>query len=267
MNVENDMPQAFIIAETKINPQSIDSAVEAVTKRKWVEDWKRRNLNSNMTDMERVPEIVGELSGRLKNENRVTAEEYNKALLPFLTEENLFAHTVITVSFVNVTRDFCFQFRDFDGKLTVGQIGQDITFWVPPSISSDKKLSVDYGMAIHELGQKIEKMREEAFNSGIDSPDKITQVFDNLYPNSVSVNAVATGNLIDWKKFILNYAQFHSLDESRYVLMNLVRQMKLKWSSLFYDIVVEDPHGKQYGLDTITTTPTAFKSLKVAIKR
>jgi hypothetical protein len=122
-------------------------------------------------------------------------------------------------------------------------------------------------MALHDLGQKIEKMREEAFKSSIDTPDKITQVFDNLYPNSVSVNAVATGNLVDWKKFVLNYAQFHSLDESRYILMNLVRQMKLKWASLFYDIVVEDAQGKQYGLDTITTSPTAFKALRLSIKR
>jgi hypothetical protein len=110
-------------------------------------------------------------------------------------------------------------------------------------------------------------MREAAFKSKVDSPDKITQVFDNLYPNSVSVNAVATGTLVDWKKFILTNAQFHSVDEARYVLMNLTRNMKMKWASLFYDVVVEDMNGKQFGLDTISASPLAFKSLKLSIKR
>lgn len=267
MNVENDMPQSFIIAETKINPQSIDSAVEAATKKKWNDDWKHRNLNTTMTELERIPEVVGEITGKLQNGKRITTEEYNKSLLPYITEENLFSHISISVAFINVTRDFCFQFRDFDGRLTIGDIGEGITFWVPPAVSSDKKLSMDYGMALHEFGQKIEKMREEAFKSKIDSPDKITQVFDNLYPNSVSVNTVVTGTLVDWKKFIIINSQFHSLDESRYILMNLARTMKHKWSSLFYDIVVEDIQNKQYGLDTINSSPTAFKSLRIAIKR
>lgn len=267
MNVENDMPQAFIIAETKMNTQSTDSAVEAVLKKKWSDEWKKRNLNSNITDMEKVPESVAEITGKLRNDKNISSEDYNKSLLPYLTDENLFEHVTITVAFINVTRDFCFQFRDFGGKLTVGNVGENITFWVPPSVSVDEKLSVEYGMTLNDLGQRIEKMRSAAFQSRLDTPDKITQVFDNLYPNSVSVNAVATGTLVDWKKFILTNAQFHSLDESRYVLMNLTRTMKMKWTSLFYDVVVEDRSGKQFGLDTISAAPLAFKALRLAIKR
>jgi len=267
MNVENDMPQAFIIAETKMNTQSTDSAIEAIFKKKWSDEWKKRNMNSSITDMEKIPESVGEITGKMKNDRGVSTEDYNKGLLPYLTEEHIFDHISITVAFVNVTRDFCFSFREFDGKLTVGDVGENITFWVPPSVSVDEKLSVEYGMTLNNLGQSIEKMRAAAFQSRLDTPDKITQVFDNLYPNSVSVNAVATGTLVDWKKFILANAQFHSLDESRYVLMNLARNMKMKWTSLFYDIVVEDASGKQFGLDTLNAAPLAFKALRLAIKR
>jgi hypothetical protein len=266
MNVENDMPQAFIIAETKMNTQSTDSAIEAITKKKWSDEWKKRNLNSSITDMEKVPESVSEITGKMSNDGKKSSD-YNKGLLPYLTEERVFDHITITVAFVNVTRDFCFLFRDFGGKITVGDIGENITFWVPPSVSVDEKMSVEYGMTLNNLGQSIEKMRASAFRAKIDAPDKITQVFDNLYPNSVSVNSVATGTLVDWKKFILANSQFHSLDESRYVLMNLARNMKMKWTSLFYDIVVEDSAGKQFGLDTINAAPLAFKALRLAIKR
>ncbi len=267
MNVENDMPQAFIIAETKLNTQSIDSAIEAATKKKWSDEWKKRNLNSNITDMEKLPEIVGDITEKLYNEQRKSTEEYNKSMLPFLAEEEVFAHTSITVAFVNVTRDFCYQLRNFKGGVTVSEVRENITFWVPPSVSVDEKLAVEYGMTLNNLGQSIEKMREAAFKNKLDSPDKIVETFDNLYPNSVSVNAVATGSLIDWKRFILTYGQFPCKDESRYVLMNLARLMKMKWTSLFYDIVVEDQSGKQFGLDTISASPLAFKALRLAIKR
>ena len=183
MNVENDMPQAFIIAETKMNVQSTDSAIEAMIKQKWSDDWKKRNLNSTITDFEKVPEAVAEITGKYPNEKKVSTEEYNKSMLPFLTEEDIFSHTTITVAFVNVTRDFCFSFRNFGGKMTVGGIGDGITFWVPPSVAVNEKLSVEYGMTLNDLGQKIEKMRENAFKEELDSPVKISQVFDNLYPN------------------------------------------------------------------------------------
>jgi hypothetical protein len=267
MNVENDMPQAFIIAETKMNAQSTDSAIEAIFKKKWSDEWKKRNMNSNMTDMEKIPESIAEITGKYVNNKKVSTEDYNKSMLPFITEENIFSHVVITIAFVNVTRDFCFSFRDFGGKMTVGDVGNDITFWVPPSVSVDEKLSVDYGMALNDLGQRIETMRASAFKNKLDAPEKINQVFDNLYPNSISVNAVATGTLVDWKKFILSHAHFHSIDESRYVLMNLARTMKMKWSSLFYDVVVEDAAGKQYGMDTISSAPLAYKALRLSIKK
>jgi hypothetical protein len=267
MNVENDMPQAFIIAETKLNTQSIDSAIEAITKKKWSDEWKKKNMNSTLVDLEKLPEIVSDVTGKFPNREKKSTEDYNKSMLPFLVDSEVFAHTSITVAFINVTRDFCYLFRNFDGDATVGDIKGDITFWVPPSVSVDEKLSVEYGMTLNDLGQRIEKMRKYAFENKLDAPDKVTQVFNNLYPNSVSVNAVASGNLVDWKRFILKNTQFASIDESKYILMNLARMMKMKWASLFFDVIAEDATGKQFGLDTISAAPLAFKALRLSVKR
>jgi hypothetical protein len=266
MNIENDMPQSFIISETKINTQSVESAVDAATKSKWSDKWKKRNLNNNVTDLEKIPEIAAEISGKLSNDDKST-DEYNKFMLPYLNEEDIFSHTSITVAFVNVTRQFCYNFRGFDGAVTVGDLNENMTFWVPPSVSVNEKLAVQYGNAINELGQSIETMRRSSLENNLDTVNKIYEAFDNLYPNSASVNCVCTGNLVEWKKFIVANSQFHSSDESRYVFMNLVRLMKIKWSSLFYDIVLEDPTGKQYGLDTINASPLAFKAFRISVKR
>jgi len=267
MNVENDMPQSFIIGETKMNVQSTDSAIEAMSEAKWSDIWRKRNLNSSMTDLEKMPEVVAEVTGKFSNNKGISTEEYNKLMLPFLTEEDIFSHTSITVALVNVTRDFCYTFRKFGGKMTVGSVGENITFWVPPSVSVDEKLSVEYGMTINKLGENIEKMRSAAYRNNVDTPTKINQVFDNLYPNSVAINAVATGSLVEWKKFIIENSQFNSLDESRYILMNLARTMKMKWTSLFYDVVVEDFDGNQFGLDTINSAPLAYKALRMTIRK
>lgn len=268
MNVENDMPQAFIIAETKLNTQSVESAVLATNDKKWSDELKKRNLNVTLTDIEKLPETIAELTGNFQNSKNLSTEEYNKIMVSYGADNPLFKHITATVSFVNVSRDFCFLFREFAGGLTVSDMNRkEISFWVPPAIMVDEQMAVQYGTVINDLGQKIEALRNQAFKSKLDTPDKIVQAFDSLYPDSVAVNAVATGSISDWKNFILTNAQFQSPDESRYIFMHLARTMKMKWATLFYDVVVEDTAGKQYGLDTVNSAPMAFKALRLSIKK
>jgi hypothetical protein len=267
MEVENDMPKCFIVSETKINTQSLDAAIHEVNKKNWSDEWKKRNQNSNISDVEKLGEALAEISGKYVNDTGVTTGEYNKIMSPYTQDECPFRHIEATVAFVNVSRDFAFIFRELGGRVSIGDMNyESLTFWVPPAFMVNDSLAIEYGKTLADIGQKIESIRKSAFEEKVDHPTKIMQGVDGMYPSSVAINMIATASIPEWKRFILKNAGFHNMDEARFMLMTLTRLMKMKWSSVFYDLVVEDNAGKQYGLDTINVSSMAFKSLRIAFK-
>lgn len=263
MKIENKIPKVFVISETKINPQSSENAIKEVKNVNWQEVWKKRNLNTQLTDMEKIPEIISEITQKFENDNLKT-EEYNKELLAIINDESPFLHLFVSVAFINVSRQFSFSFQNFNGSITVGTPHlETFSFWVPPSFETDKELLFEYGKVMHQYMNEVEKLQAKAIQKNKDFVVKTLQAVVNMHPSVSQLNIVATTHINEWKKYILNNTAFTAPDENRYVFCQLFRLFCLKWPTLFSDLQLVDLDGNRFEVDTLQSNPHIFKGLQV----
>lgn len=266
MEAQNNLPESFVISETKINTQTVDRLIKAITGKEWAAVWKKRNLNDTPSDAEKLPEVVAEVTNVNPNANMSTVD-YNKALCAN-DINHLYEHTHVTVAFINVSKNFVFSLRDMNGVVTVSDLPtKDVVFWVPPCVLEKDANAVEYGNILNDSVGRIDKLWKNVAKDSTDHEFKVKQAMDSLMPGCASVNCVATCNIHAWKEIIFRNTQLWSNDESRYTFLHLIRNLKIRYPSIFTEIVVEDANGQQFGLDTINATPYAWKGLRLAKKK
>jgi hypothetical protein len=266
MEAQNNLPESFVISESKINTQTVDRLIKTVTNKDWATVWKKRNLNDSPSDVEKLPEVVAEVTNTNTNMDMSTLD-YNKALCANdLT--HLYEHTHVTVAFTNVSRNFIFSLRDMKGVITVSDLPpKDVVFWVPPCVMETPENAVEYGNILNDSVTRVDKLWQKVAKDSTDHEFKVKQAMDNLIPSCASTACVATCNINAWKEIAFRNTQFWSNDEARYTFLNLVRNLKMRYASVFFEVVVEDSNGQQYGMDTITSSPYAWKNVRLAKKR
>ena len=266
MEAINNLPESFVISESKINTQTVDRVIKAINGKDWAAVWKKRNLNESPSDIEKLPEVVAEISNTNPNVDMTTLD-YNKALCS-QDINHLYEHTHVTVAFTNVSRNFIFSLRDMDGSITVSDLPtENVVFWVPPCVLEKDQNAVEYGKILDDGVKRVDKLWKEVAVASTDHPFKVRQAMDSLMPGCASTNCVATTTIDGWKKIAFRNSQYWSPDESRYVFLHLVRNLKMRYPSVFYDVTVEDQKGQQFGLDSLAATPYAWKELRLAKKR
>jgi hypothetical protein len=266
METQNNLPESFVISETKINTQTVDRLIKTVTGKDWAGVWKKRNLNDAPSDAEKLPEVVAEVTNVNANANMSTVD-YNKALCSN-DISHLYEHTHVTVAFINVSRNFVFSLRDMKGVITVSDLPpKDVVFWVPPCVTEKDENTLEYGSIINDTVERTDALWKKVAKTSTDSEFKVKQAMDSLMPGCASVSCVATCNIQAWKEIIFRNTQFWSWDEDRYTFLNLVRNLKIRYPSVFFEIAAEDMNGQQFGLDTINATPYAWKGLRLAKKK
>jgi len=265
MEVQNNLPESFVISESKINTQTVDRLIKTINGKDWASVWKKRNLNDSPSDVEKIPEIVAEVTNVSNNVDMSTLE-YNKTLCS-KDINHLYEHTHVTVAFINVTRNFVFSLRDMDGTITVSEIPpKDVVFWVPPCVLEKDENAIEYGSILNDSVARTDKLWKKVADSSTDHAFKVKQAMDNLMPSCAATNCVATCDINGWKEIAFRNSQFWSNDEARYTFLHLVRNLKMRYPSVFYEVTVEDAKGQQFGLDTITASPFAWKGLRLARK-
>jgi hypothetical protein len=96
--------------------------------------------------------------------------------------------------------------------------------------------------------------------------EKIRSNIMRLLPVSTQFNLGINTSISSWRQLLIRASDFLSEDEMRYIFLNLAREFKTRYYSLFQDCVLEDIAGKQYGLDTLRTEDKAWYKYKLKFK-
>lgn len=273
MKIENDFPKFYIIAETKINNQSIENGAQICEinyDKKWLNEWKKRNINISCSDIEKLLEYFYFI---LNNENNISTKnclEFNKYILENeLDFYNMYLkHIYVTVLFVNTSFVFLTHLNDFNGLYKSSNVNiKKINFWLPSILDNEKEIAFEIGKSLVDFVNNIEIYHRKIFEKYNNNllKNKIDEFLDYILPKSVTYTSIVSANLYDWKEFIINKTQFNCHDEIRYILMHLLRTFKMKWPTLCDDIMLCDNNGIIYSIDSLITSNSEYQ--KFCVKR
>jgi len=267
MKVTNNIPSSHIISETKINPQSLNKAMR-VSKGigDWLEEQRVRNLNEELTDVEKIPEAAAVLCG--VDIPKGSTKEYNNKFACFV--DGLFRHTSISVVFTHVSKEFICDLTSFklDTQINVSSMSsEEIGFWVNPSVMDDDIAAVTFGKQIHDTGQKIEELKEYLPEKTDGYPHEIQAALMRLVPIAAQTHAITTTTVSEWREIIYRGTQMGRKDEMRYILLDLARRMNMKYPTFFQDMKLIDNDGNKFGFDTLGSSDTAWRDYAIELDR
>jgi hypothetical protein len=277
ITVENNIPKFYIISDTKINPQTLEKYLEESGKSDILKKWIENNPESQkVTSLEKHLEITGRAFGLYTSLN-VNNAEYMKEILKNPYSQFLFQQANVNIFFENISINFLFLVMrlQIEGlnlineKITLDKLG----FWLPPMMDqpSQKEAALKFGLACSGLAQKIEELMTfyqfhiiEKDNANL--AEKIRSNIMRLMPVSAQFNLGINTTLSSWRQILIRASDFMSEDEMRYIFLSLAREFKIRYYSIFQDIVLEDINGKQFGLDTLRTEDKAWYKYKLKFK-
>jgi hypothetical protein len=262
MKVKNNIPHAYIVSESSLNPQSIRDSMNVITGVKdWIEDHRLRNLNENLSDIEILPQIAGIMRGAMLGPTK----EFNQNNVG---NSSLYKHISISVIFTHVSCDFT-NFMGVLGRstLTLTDLSEDsISFWVNPVVLEEDKAALFYGKEILRTSEVINNLVKYMESNKQGDNKSCKEACQRLYPLVSQIHCLATSSLFDWKEIFLEGTQFSSRQEVRFVLLHLARKFKMKYSSVLSDLCLVDHEGNQFGLDTLTRSERAWETVRVTRK-
>jgi hypothetical protein len=277
ISVQNNIPKFYIVSDTKINPQTLEKYLEESGKKNILTEWVENNPESQkISSLEKHLEITGRSFGvytGLKANNAA----YMKEVLKNPYSQFLFQQANVNVFFENISINFLFlimrlqieNLNLINEKITLDKLG----FWLPPMMDqpSQKDAALQFGLACTGLAQKLEELMTfyhyhilEKENPNL--AEKIRSNIMRLMPVSAQFNLGINTSMLSWRQLLIRATDFMSEDELRYVFLNLAREFKTRYYSVFQDVVLEDMQSKQYGLDTLRTEDKAWYKYKLKFK-
>lgn len=260
MEVVNNLPDFYIVGETRLNPQTFERFLSESGKTSILDEWNEKNREKMVSGLEQHFEFMSRVYGIVKGDK--TNEQALKEVLDNPSLQYIFDHGQINVLFRNVSLNFMVlllrlkieSLHMINEKLTLEEMG----FWLPPLLDEkdNKEIAVKYAGVYASTSNKITELLDEIGyytlkEDNPDTADAIRSIFTRLMPISSQVNLGLTCTVRGWRQLLLMGGNFASDEELRYVFMHLAKDMKKRYYGVFQDLSLQDVEGKRIGLDTL----------------
>jgi hypothetical protein len=277
VQITNNIPKFYIVSDTKLNPQTLEKFLKESDKEHIHQKWIENNPDSQkISGLEKHLELTGRIFG-LHTDFKGTNAEYIKEILKNPYSHFLLQQANINIFFKDVSLNFLFlamrlqieNLNLINEKITLDRIG----FWLPPMMDqpAQEEAALKFGLGCTELGKKIDELLTfyhfhilEVENKVL--AEKIRSNILRLLPLSAQFNLGINTNVLAWRQLLVRSTDFLSEDEMRFVFLQMARELKTRYYSIFQDCVLEDINGKQYGLDTLRTEEKAWYKYKLKFK-
>jgi hypothetical protein len=250
MKIRKENPTWYIIGDTKINNQSFQKYYEQVGfdfELNWI---KANGKAQTVSHAEKLLEFLAFDFLGIKNEKPLPSNEFITA--NFAKLEPLFDHFSITIVLDEVSHQFITNV--LLQKLSNYHINQklyhDMSMFLPPAFERPV-VSSTYGRTIGEICGNIDKFTEEALKNNV-APEDALKAATALMPLAQHSKVIITASMSNWRSLLLSLSKHSSDIETRYVMMHLCRDLKMRYFGFFCDLALEATDGKLYGLDSIS---------------
>ena len=250
MKIKKENPSWTIICDSKINSRSFQRYTTTVSNDFEIGWIKANGKAPNTSNAEKILELLAIDFLGLKNDKNLPndkfLEQHFKALEPF------FDHFSATVVFNNVSQVFIQNV--LLEKLCSYNINQkkltDLSLFLPPSIE-DTEIQNVYGQLVGNIFESVQNFIEEAKRNGV-SEQEATNTALTMMPIAQQSKAIMTASMGSWRKLLISLSEFGKDEETRYVIMHLLRDLKARYIGFFSDMVLENKDRKQFGVDSLS---------------
>jgi len=272
MDVTNNLPESYIVGETKLNAQTFERFLKESGKTSILDEWNKKNSEQTVSGLEQHFEFLSRVYGMVDGEK--TNDEALKDIISNPSLQYIFDHGQINIMFKNVSMNFMVlllrlkieSLQMINERISLEEMG----FWLPPVLDdkANKDLSIKYAGVYAVTSNKINELLDEINYESIkqETPavaETIRSIFTRLMPISSQINLGLTCTVRGWRQLILMGGNFSSDDELRFVFMHLARDMKKRYYGVFQDLSLEDEKGQRLGLDTLRNEG-AWKKYQIA---
>jgi hypothetical protein len=262
VEVNNNLPTVQIVSEVKINLQSLNQFMKkAKISQDWNDEVHKRNLNTNYSDVEKIPEAVSALHKNIKT----PINEFNIDV-----NEKVLKSIPITLGLNHVSKQFIFELNQLNKSFEIFSSDFDtkeISFWANPCLLDKANAAYFYGNSLGESGKRVDSLIEYLENSTEGTIAEKEKASKRLIPVAAQVHCFITGSLFDWMKSVIECTDFDKLDEMRFIFIEITRKLKLKYSSLFFKYVLCNSKNEEFGLDTVNSIDNGWRNYKVVSSR
>lgn len=276
IGAKNILPISYIVSETRCN---LDEwrAYWKESQSTMENDMKKANDGQKTKDAELFIEMISKVSDEEEWIDKSKTKNFDY-ILEILKRDKLspnspLNHCSVGVLFNNVSMLFVkklLQQRLIGLNVTDKSYNlPNLNFWIPPVFESDPKLMVAYGHIFTQLNDIKNRVFENLKlweNQNNNEVRKQVQDVTRIIPQGAEVNCSATAGLGVWRHLFYSCTDFLNDDEMRYVLLFLGKKMKERYPAVFQDMVLQDAAGKEFGLDTLTSSHDAWKLFKFAFR-
>jgi hypothetical protein len=277
ITVENNLPKTYVVSDTKINTQTLEKLLADSNKSYLLKNWGENNKEpQKISSLEKHLEILGRYF-ELYSDEKYDNTSYFKEVLKNNYSNFILQHANVNIVFTNISINFLMillRLQESNMALINNKLGfEKLGFWLPPIMdqNSHKDASLKFGLACSNLAKSIDELLTYYNYSVISSEDnllaeKLRSNIVRLLPISTQLSLGINCSILAWRQLLIKCTDFSSEDELRYVFMNLAKDLKVRYYSLFQDCVLEDSAGKTYGLDTLKTDDKMWYRFKLKFK-
>jgi hypothetical protein len=263
MKIRKETPSWFIVADSKINVQSLGKYSEHLGfdyETQWI---KANGKAQQVSQAEKLLELLAIDFLGIPNDKPLPNNEYLVA--NFNRIKALFDHFSVTIVFNEVSHVFVQNL--FLEKLANYHINQkrynDMSLWLPPAFEHPIVGSI-FGQMVGDCVGNVERFIATSQENGVKPEDALKTAF-SMMPMAQHSKIVVTASMSNWRQVLVNLSQFDKDIETRYIITHLCRDLKLRYFGFLSDLVLQTQDGKVYGLDSIGNEGF-WKQVKIATK-
>ena len=263
IDVTNNIPEMYIVGETKINPQTLERFFKETRTFSVIEKWNNINGGENISALEQHIELMAR-GFQIDPTSDQTNKEYLNDIIKSPGADSVFDHGNVTVIIRNASLNFLIlllrlrldNVNIINSKMSLEEIG----FWLPPLLDNpdSKEYALKFANGYSDLSKAIDTLLtsfnyETLVEENEEHANLIRQVIVRLLPISTQMNIGLTCSVKTWRNMMLMGSRFGSDDELRYAFMHLAKDMKKRYFNLFQDFKLQNQEGKTLGLDSLRT--------------
>lgn len=263
MKIKKETPSWLIIGDSKVNQQSFQKYADGVLpefEAQWI---KANGKAQQVSSAEKMLELlVADMLG-IKNEKAVSNNQFIEANIKAI--EPLFDHFYLTIVFSEVSHLFLQNL--ILEKLRNFHISQkrnnDMSLWLPPAFEHPIAGNA-YGSLVGEIAERIEKFITTATANGV-SLEEATKTAFSMMPLAQHSKIIVTASMNNWRSLLVSLSEFNRDIETRFIMLNLCKDLKIRYMGFFCDLAVQAKDGKLYGVNTLDNDGI-WKSVKIVKK-
>jgi hypothetical protein len=250
MKIRKESPSWHIIADTKINAQSFQKYTDTFNQ-EFELNWIKANGKTQSVSLaEKMLEAMAADFLGLKNTKGLPCGEF--LTQNFANLEGLFEHFSLSIVFHEVSNNFIqnIVLQKLSNIKIHHKKYSDMSMWLPPAFEHPV-VGNTYGTVVGEITQSIEKFIKEAQEAGVKEEDAVKTAL-TMMPMAQHGKAIISASMTTWRDLVLKLSEHNVDTETRYIMLHLCRDLKMRYLGFFSDMALQSQDGKVYGLDTIT---------------